>query len=129
MKNEINTLLEVLNANEDLADLVEDVKDVLQLSSKYVACVAEEEESIAAARFMMEGAAYRAFVQNVDRNRRIMHEALMSQVNMLNRICGLAGVAPVADVDVDDRESYYAFAKKVVDEYFTTGAAGSATNP
>ena len=126
LKNKVNTLMTAIS-NSEFNDMVEDVKDTLQLCADYVALVANEEASIQMARIRMEPADYRSFVKNIDSNRRARHEALMANINMLNRLAAALKVEPVFDVDIDDRESYFRVAKVVVDEYFTDKEAGSAT--
>lgn len=126
LKNKVNGLMNAIT-NSEFNDMVEDVKDTLQLCSDYVALVANEEASIQMARMRLEPADYRSFVKNIDSNRRARHEALMANINMLNRLAAALKVEPVFDVDIDDRESYFRVAKQVVDEYFTDGQAGSAT--
>ena len=56
---------------------------------------------------------------SLDTSRRFAHNSLMTDVNVCNRVCKIVGVAPVApDVSNEDRETYGAFAMKVVEEYF-----------
>lgn len=119
MTNTINTrfsaLVTALRADADKCDLIEDVKDTVDACCGYVEQVDQMEESIQLARATMDAEDFRRRVQNLDRNRRAAHESLMVDVNMLNRICALIGLPPVADVDEDNRESYYSFAKKVAE--------------
>lgn len=127
IKEKIKSLMEALAASENLSDMIEEVKDTIHQCNDYVAMVANEESSIQMARIRLDPADYRAFVMNVDRNRRFQHQSLMVSMNMLNRLAKMLGTDEPFTVDVDDRESYYQVAKQVVDEYFTTGQAGSAT--
>lgn len=73
------------------------------------------EANIRTARETMDAEDFRRRVQTLDMNRRTAHEGLMIDVNMLNKICANIGIPPVADVDEDNRESYYSFAKKVAE--------------
>lgn len=123
----IEALIEALKNSSDLAYLVEDVEGVLQQCNNYVSLVSNEEASIQMARAFMDGPEYRVYVQNIDRSRRIHHDALVVSMNMLNRVAKMVKVRRPFDVDHDDRESYYKVAKLVVDAYYTTGAAGTAT--
>lgn len=127
LKEKINMLMEAMKSNPDFSDMVEDVNDVLATAAEYVKAVANEEASIQMARIRLNGPDFRTYVQNLDQHRRARHEALMVSMNMLNRVAKILDVEPPFDVYQDDRESYYAEAKNVVDEYFTTGPAGSAT--
>lgn len=111
----LNNLVCVLRADEDNCDLVEDVKDTVNLCRNYVGMVDRMEANIRTARETMDAEDFRRRVQTLDMNRRTAHEGLMIDVNMLNKICANIGIPPVADVDEDNRESYYSFAKKVAE--------------
>lgn len=53
---------------------------------------------------------------------------LMTSVGMLNTLCRMAGVPLIAEnVEVGNLETFVAFAKEVVDSYFTTGPVGSVS--
>ena len=52
----------------------------------------------------------------------------MTSVGMLNTLCRMAGVPLIAEnVEVGNLETFVAFAKEVVDSYFTTGPVGSVS--
>ena len=94
LKNKVNALMKAIS-NSDFSDMVEDVKDTLQLCADYVSLVANEEASIQMARMRLEPADYRSFVKNIDNNRRARHEALMANINMLNRLAFAMKAEPV----------------------------------
>lgn len=131
IKLKINALLAAIQEKEpdasDAAELMDDVKATLSQCNDYVNIVASEEQRIQVARARMDARAYRDFVMSIDRTRRYAHEGLMVSINVMNRLAKMYGVEKVADVDPDNRESYYIFAKKVVDEYYTTGSTGSGS--
>ena len=55
----------------------------------------------------------------LDRHRRALHEGLMARVNFANRLCVKMNTPVLAErVTEEDRETYFAFAKEVVDSYF-----------
>lgn len=110
-----STLVTALRADADKCDLIEDVKDTVDACCGYVEQVDNMAESIQLARATMDAEDFRRYAQNLDFNRRAAHEGLMINVDMLNRICVNLGIPLVADVDEDNRESYYAFAKKVAE--------------
>ena len=107
----LNNLVCALRADEDNCDLVETVRDTIDSCRNYVGMVDRMEANIRTARETMDAEDFRRRVQTLDMNRRTAHEGLMIDVNMLNNI----GIQPVADVDEDNRESYYSFAKKVAE--------------
>lgn len=103
---------------------VDYIQGVLKNCSEYATLVAQQEQRIQVARFRMEPNDYREFVQNIDYNRRLAHNCLMKGVDKLNNWCAKFGVAKIAyEVDLEDRESYGAFALRVVNEYFKKMAA------
>lgn len=71
------------------------------------------------ARFTMDGEEFRQYVMELDRHRRALHEGLMARVNFANRLCVKLNTPVLAErVTEEDRETYFAFAKEVVDSYF-----------
>lgn len=123
MKNQINAILSAINASEEDQEMRDmftgAVKHMLDSCAEYVHIVVNQEQRIQMARFRMEGEEFRSYVMSLDTSRRFAHNALMTDVNVCNRVCKIVGVAPVApDVSNEDRETYGAFAMKVVEEYF-----------
>lgn len=71
----------------------------------------------------MDGEEFRQYVMGLDRHRRALHEGLMAQVNFANRLCVKLNTPVLAErVTEEDRETYFAFAKEVVDSYFGEAA-------
>lgn len=80
---------------------------------------AKEEVQIQHARFTMDGEEFRQYVMELDRHRRALHEGLMARVNFANRLCVKLNTPVLAErVTEENRETYFAFAKEVVDSYF-----------
>ena len=62
---------------------------------------------------------FRQYVMELDRHRRALHEGLMARVNFANRLCVKLNTPVLAErVTEENRETYFAFAKEVVDSYF-----------
>ena len=120
----IDKLTAAMEASDDWRDMTDSVADALKACVSYVEIVSNEEILIQNARFRLAGQELRDFIMSLDKTRRMRHNALMVQVNMLNRLCRMFKFPELADVDELRRESYYDFAKKVVDEYYTTGTTG-----
>lgn len=121
-KTNIETLIITAKKDADGEFFAGCIADCLQECDEYVTRVAAEEQQIQSAYFRMEADELRKYVQDIDFGRRIAHEAMMAKVNLLNRLCAKFDVRAVADVREDDRESYAAFAKQVVDDYFDAAA-------
>lgn len=104
----VNDLYTALMASELLNDCVD-----------YVNIVSSQEVQIQHARFTMDGEEFRQYVMELDRHRRALHEGLMARVNFANRLCVKMNTPVLAErVTEEDRETYFAFAKEVVDSYF-----------
>lgn len=104
----VNDLYTALMASELLNDCVD-----------YVNIVSSQEVQIQHARFTMDGEEFRQYVMELDRHRRALHEGLMARVNFANRLCVKLNTPVLAErVTEENRETYFAFAKEVVDSYF-----------
>ena len=124
----VNAPCVALTASQDWSDCVEDVTDMLTHCVDYVNIVVNQEVTIQNARFRMEGEDLRRYIMNIDKSRRLLHEGLMAEVNLVNRLCGKMNVPIVAEnVSEERRETYFEFAKQVVDAYYTTGPTGSVS--
>lgn len=104
---------------ELLNDCVDDVVVMLKTCVDYVNIVSSQEVQIQHARFTMDGEEFRQYVMELDRHRRALHEGLMARVNFANRLCVKLNTPVLAErVTEENRETYFAFAKEVVDSYF-----------
>lgn len=92
---------------------------MLKTCVDYVNIVSNQEVQIQHARFTMDGEEFRQYVMELDRHRRALHEGLMARVNFANRLCVKLNTPVLAErVTEENRETYFAFAKEVVDSYF-----------
>lgn len=95
------------------------VVDSLNSLANYASFLAEQEILIQQARITMDGEEFRQYVMELDRHRRALHEGLMARVNFANRLCVKLNTPVLAErVTEENRETYFAFAKEVVDSYF-----------
>lgn len=108
--------------DDDLAIM----KRALEACNDYVSKVDSMEQQMQLARFHLEGEEWRELVERLDRNRRVAHDAMMVDINVVNRLCAMFGIEPFfAPKDENDRLEYAAFAKEVVDTYFAKGQANA----
>ena len=102
----VNDQYTALMASELLNDCVDDVVVMLKTCVDYVNIVSSQEVQI-------------QYVMELDRHRRALHEGLMARVNFANRLCVKLNTPVLAErVTEENRETYFAFAKEVVDSYF-----------
>lgn len=73
-------------------DALNDLEGAFRAMLDYANHVIEQQYGMQFAAFRYEGAEFRDYVQNSDVTRRRLHLAACASINMLNRICKLAGV-------------------------------------
>jgi len=103
-----------LYKNED----IEFVEKYARKCGEYVEKVNAMETAINIGRYRMEPEEYREYVMELDRIRKIAHDALIADTKMLNRICEIYNYPPIYTGSLDDRNEIAEFAKKIVDEFF-----------
>jgi hypothetical protein len=70
-------------------------------------------------KFGMDGEEYRERMNSIDRSRSTVHNSLIANVKLVNRLCGLYGLEPLFLGDPEDRIEVAEFAMAVVAENFT----------
>ena len=113
------------------------VVDSLNSLANYASFLAQQ------ARITMDAASYRIFYHSVDSARTSLLENAAANVALLNRLCKkyntdqIAGnVADAIEAEMNsgnmyslaNSPAYTAFAKEVLNTYYTTGSAGSICN-
>jgi len=116
IKNKVNALLEKI---KDYADKTSLVRDMVDSCANYVDTVVNMENAINVYRFRVEDPSeLRVMIQRLDQTRRIVHNTVISNVRIVDRLCKINGVEPVFGGLDEDRLAIAEFAKKVVDEFF-----------
>lgn len=117
----------IMSSQEEADDkemFVDYVKSMLADCASYVKRVSTGEQRIQLARMRMESDELKDFIKALDFARRTEHDAIMSEIDVTNRLCARFGVELIApNVTHERRESYGDFAQQVVNEYFATGKA------
>ena len=116
IKERINALLEKIKDDPDLVSLV---RDMVDSCANYVDTVVNMENAINVYRFRVEDPSeLRVMIQRLDQTRRIVHNTVISNVRIVDRLCKINGVEPVFGGLDEDRLAVAEFAKQVVDEFF-----------
>jgi len=116
IKERINALLEKIKDDPDLVSLV---RDMVDSCANYVDTVVNMENAINVYRFRVEDPSeLRVMIQRLDQTRRIVHNTVITNVRIVDRLCKINGVEPVFGGLDEDRLAVAEFAKKVVDEFF-----------
>lgn len=104
---------------------VDDVQMELELieeagkdCSEYVKKVVDMEHAVNVARFRLEGQDYRDYITELDKARRAVHNVVISDIKVLNRLSMLHSLPLLFEGNVNDRIEVGEFAKALVDEYF-----------
>lgn len=108
----------LVKAYKDDKDVLEMIYDSLESMSSYVKAVNSMENTITVLRFKMDPEEYHIRVQELDRNRKIIHDGVISSIKFLNRISNVAHLPLFYSGDVDDRYEVATFAGEVVKEIF-----------
>ena len=72
-------------------------------------------------RARYKGQELRDRVSDIDGSRRIAHEAAISKITMLNRICDAYGTERIADIDTTDRYQVADFVGQYCGEIYESG--------
>lgn len=103
---------------KDDADMLSIVHDLVENSHRYITAVVNMENSITTMRFRLDGEDYRQYMQNLDTARRIVHNALISSVKIVNRLCNEEKIELIYEGDITDRFKVGSLAMEIVDDYF-----------
>lgn len=93
------------------------VEDFIKDCGAYVDKVTAMEGAMTSARFRLEGDKYKEYIVRLDRNRKYAHDSLIASVRLMNRLCGVYGVAQLYRGS-DDRILVAEFAMQVVENFF-----------
>jgi hypothetical protein len=116
IKDRVNALLAKIKNDPDQVSLV---RDMIDSCANYVDTVVNMENMINIYRFRTEDPAeLRVMIQRLDQTRRIVHNAVISNVRIVDRLCRINNVEPVFGGLDEDRLAVAEFAKQVVDEFF-----------
>lgn len=117
-----------LQKSDDL--IVEELDSFVRACQLYTEKVVSMERVITLLRFTLDPEEYRLKVQEIDRARRIAHDALISRVDLLNRIAQMFGQEMLLDYTAvaqaenqSEREVVARMAGEVMNEYFTAGVS------
>ena len=127
LTRKVNALYNVFASSNNLDD-IENITDTLNCCADYGATVARKVAERQEAYSYLEGKDLCSRVTEINSFIASLGFGLMASVGMLNTLCRMAGVPLIAEnVEAGNLETFVAFAKEVVDSYFTTGPVGSVS--
>lgn len=115
IKEKVEALVKAYSDDKEVLALIE---DGLNSFSEYVKVVNNLENAIAVGRFKLSPEDFREKVENLDRNRRIVHNGVIASTKFLNNFCLLKKLPLFFEGDVADRLEVAEFAMLVAKEIF-----------
>lgn len=107
MEANVDTLKGLLSHYHDDQDMIDAVTDALESFEQYHAAIyALEIKKKLYAAGAMDADTYREEIPALDKTRTVHHNALLTQVNILNRLAKLAGLPPFYDGVVSEERPY-----------------------
>lgn len=103
------------------ADAIEDVKSLEHFVNgccSYVKQVDEMESALKLSRFYLDGEAYRDKIASLDRTRRAIHDGVIAELRMMERLLALYDLKPFFAGNVDDRYEVADFCGEVSNTLF-----------
>lgn len=114
----INKLVAELKKLEDCDELLEYVFNMIDYCGQYVGAVVSQQSILYVKKSMLDGESFHTIAQEADTTRSIKHDALITTVKIVNRLCGEVGAEPIYTGDIEKRVEVAEFAKQVVNEMF-----------
>lgn len=118
-REKINEIIKVISETED-SECLDMMEELIESASDYVRRVNVLEIGVMVGKYNKEGNEYREYVGKLDKQRSKAHNALISNVKIINRLCRNNNLPLIYEGNEEDRIEVAEFAQKVVDELFST---------
>ena len=119
LREQFDGLMIKLNEKDDKG-FMESVHYAIESCGRYIEAVNAMESVQLTQRILLEPEEYRAKLIESDKRRKNVHDGLIANVTILNRLCIMADLAPIYKGDVESRIEIAEFAMAVVTEMFNT---------
>lgn len=123
----VNNLLKKLEEtnyeyfDKDKEEALDFVEEYLNKLIKYINIVVKEQEMKQIWKLRYDGEQLRDHLQDIDKERSIIHDAAINSLNILNRLSENLGLEPFADVDTKDRHAVAELLGEYTHELFQRG--------
>lgn len=87
IKKQIENLIEVLKQEENAERQIEYVLGMVDAAVSYVRSIVVMETRMKSLKFRLDPVEYQAEVEAMDKKRRLAHNAFISKLDIVNRIC------------------------------------------
>ena len=118
-REKINEFIRVISESND-RECLDLMEDLISSASDYVRRVNVLEIGLMVGKYNKEGSEYREYIEKLDKLRSSAHNALITNVKIINRLCKNNDLPPIYIGNEEDRIQVAEFAKQVVEELFTT---------
>lgn len=118
-REKINEFIRVISETND-RECLELMEDLISSASDYVRRVNVLEIGLMVGKYSKEGSEYREYIEKLDKLRSSAHNALITNVKIINRLCKNNDLPLIYSGNEEDRIQVAEFAKQVVEELFST---------
>lgn len=118
-REKINEFIKVISENED-SECLDMMEELIESASHYMRRVNVLEIGLMVGKYNKEGNEYREYIEKLDKQRSNAHNALISNVKIINRLCRNNNLLLIYEGNEEDKIEVAEFAQKVVDELFST---------
>lgn len=118
-REKINEFIRAISESND-RECLDLMEDLISSVSDYVRRVNVLEIGLMVGKYNKEGSEYREYIEKLDKLRSSAHNALITNVKIINRLCKNNDLPMIYGGNEEDRIEVAEFAKQVVEELFAT---------
>lgn len=118
-REKINEFIRTIAESNDI-ECLDLIEDLIYSAGDYVRKVNALEIGRMVGKYNKEGSEYGEHIEKLDKQRSEAHNALITNVKIINRLCRNNNLAPIYNGNEEDRIEIAEFAQQVVDELFST---------
>lgn len=118
-REKINEFIRTISESKD-RECFNLMDDLISSASDYVRRVNVLEIGLMVGKYNKEGAEYREYIEKLDKQRSNAHNALITNVKIINKLCKNNDLASIYSGNEEDRIQVAEFAQNVVEELFST---------
>jgi carboxylesterase type B len=118
-REKINEFIRTIAQSNDI-ECLDLMEDLISSASDYVRRVNVLEIGLMVGKYNKEGAEYREYIEKLDKQRSEVHNALITNVKIINRLCRKNNLPLIYQGNEEERVEIAEFAQQVVDELFSS---------
>lgn len=118
-REKIHEFIRTISESND-RECLDLMEDLISSASDYVRRVNVLEIGLMVGKYNKEGAEYREYIEKLDKQRSNAHNALITNVKIINRLCKNNNLELIYSGNEEDRIEVAKFAQQVVEELFST---------